>query len=123
MPPKTDEQQTLLKAIEQEAARLEFCQQQTDTTRRHLWELMAQAKEVKTSSYAIAEAAKISQPRVMQVIQEYKGIPKATKKGPQKKELLEQVAALQQELQQVQHRLYREEGPAVALCDEEEEIS
>jgi hypothetical protein len=64
----TTEQKDLLSAIELQAASLEMHQRQVDDTRRHLWELMEQAKDAKVSSYSIAKAAGLSQPRVMQII-------------------------------------------------------
>lgn len=66
---ETTEQKGLLKVIEKEAALLATHQHEVDSTRRHLWELMAAAKEAKVSSYSIASAVGISQPRVMQIIQ------------------------------------------------------
>jgi alkylated DNA nucleotide flippase Atl1 len=105
----TTEQKDLLSAIELQAASLEMHQRQVDDTRRHLWELMEQAKDAKVSSYSIAKAAGLSQPRVMQII---KGItsPSPKKKSPTKKELVNQalvsqIAALQEELQQARDQL------------------
>jgi hypothetical protein len=64
------EQAALVAAIEEDAVALASHEVESKEIRNRLQEKMAQAKKLNVSSYKIAKAAKISQPRVMQIIKE-----------------------------------------------------
>lgn len=115
MATETEEQKVLLHTLAGEAAQLESLQQMVDVTRKRVWDLMVQAKNLRVSSYKIAEVVNLSQPRVMQIIkEEAEGPTPKEPRKPSQKKLLEEVARLQQELQDTQEKLQVKEDNDVA---------
>jgi hypothetical protein len=119
---ETEAQRKVLAELGEETISLDTQQETLDATRRRVWDLMVQAKNLKVSSYKIAEVAKLSQPRVMQIIKEQdEGPPRKAPRAPTQKSLLKQVSDLQEELAQV--KAQQTEGNANDNTDSEGEPS
>lgn len=67
---ETPQHKALLAEIQLAAQKLAAQEATVKKTRTHLQQLMVKAKTDRISSYRIAEAVNLSQPRVMQIIKE-----------------------------------------------------
>lgn len=95
---ETAQQKKQLAEIAATAQLLATQEADAKATRVKLQQQMVAAKDAKVSSYKIAEAVGLSQPRVMQIIKEAEG-SKATKPSPTRA-LRSEVAELRKELDQ-----------------------
>jgi hypothetical protein len=118
MAAETPAQKKLLAQIADTAEVVDALKQDLDYNRAQLAEQMAQAKDdLKISSYRISEAAKISQPRVMQIIKAAKGQGTTGPKRPSHKQLLDEVSSLRHQLQEAQDQLENQGGEPDAVSD------
>lgn len=74
---ETPDQKSLLTKIAAVVQVLNSKQEEVSVVRTALQKMMVEAKDLKVSSYKIAEAAKLSQPRVMQIIKEARALAPA----------------------------------------------
>ena len=105
MAPETPQQKKLIDKIEVTAALLSAQEGQAAKTRATLTTLMVQAKDAEVSSYTIAKAADLSQPRVMQIIARAREGQVPPAKRVSAKKLQDENADLRRQLQEAQDAL------------------